>query len=325
MDHVGDNVLMPHDQSESSCPVCGLATGLVKTSDYGERLHIDCRRCGRFVITDSARAVADRKARLPQLSAWVRTLHEQGSEPPLISTDTWKHIEADLPAHSVNTRALLLLEAIARRSRFPGDIVEMEPEFDYPLVWGTQPAELEYFANHLMAVGLVEDGQVGPRTFDETGVSLVVTPAGWERLDDARRAPVLSDQAFVAMSFSSGLLDVYQEAIAPAIKAAGYRPHRVDQEPHVDRIDVRIMAEIRRSRFLIADVTEQKKGVYFEAGFALGLGIPVIWAVRKDDLGNVHFDTRQYNHIVWESVDGYRDQLRDFVTAIVGTRSQQTM
>ena len=33
------------------------------------------------------------------------------------------------------------------------------------------------------------------------------------------------------------------------------------------------MAEIRRSRFVVADYTGQVNGVYFEAGFALGLGL----------------------------------------------------
>ena len=59
-------------------------------------------------------------------------------------------------------------------------------------------------------------------------------------------------------------------------------------------------------------------GVYFEAGFAMGLGIPVIWLCRKDDLENAHFDTRQYNHIPWESAEDLRSQLRDRIIATVG-------
>jgi nucleoside 2-deoxyribosyltransferase len=51
---------------------------------------------------------------------------------------------------------------------------------------------------------------------------------------------------------------------------------RVDREHFGDRIDDRIIAEIRRCRFIVADFTGQRGGVYFEAGFALGLGKPVI-------------------------------------------------
>ena len=79
----------------------------------------------------------------------------------------------------------------------------------------------------------------------------------------------------------------------------------------------RILAEIRRSRFLIADVTGHRQGVYFEAGYAMGLGLDVIWTCRSDDLGNSHFDTRQYNHIEWESGGELREKLRDRILATI--------
>ena len=95
----------------------------------------------------------------------------------------------------------------------------------------------------------------------------------------------------------------------------------MDAEPHIERIDTKIVTEIRNSRFLVADVTLQRPGVYFEAGYALGLGLPVFWCVRNDDLKNVHFDTRQYNHIVWDNAQHLAEQLHLFVTAIIGKRS----
>jgi nucleoside 2-deoxyribosyltransferase len=72
-----------------------------------------------------------------------------------------------------------------------------------------------------------------------------------------------------------------------------------------------LLLKIRRSRFVVADVTNQKEGMYFEAGFAMALGLPVIWCCRKDDLDKLHFDTRQYNHIVWDQPSDLRDQLSD--------------
>jgi nucleoside 2-deoxyribosyltransferase len=81
---------------------------------------------------------------------------------------------------------------------------------------------------------------------------------------------------------------------------------------------MKIITEIKNSRFIIADVTHQRAGVYFEAGYALGLGLPVIWSVRDDDLNNVHFDTRQYNHIVWESEAHLSEQLYFFITSLIG-------
>ena len=78
------------------------------------------------------------------------------------------------------------------------------------------------------------------------------------------------------------------------------------------------VTEITNSRFVLADVTNQRPGVYFEAGYAMGLGLPVIWSVREDDLRNAHFDTRQYNHIVWKDADDLEQQFYNRVSAVIG-------
>jgi len=99
------------------------------------------------------------------------------------------------------------------------------------------------------------------------------------------------------------------EGFSPALEENGYVPMRIDAVQHNEKIDDRIIAEIRRSGLLVADVTGQRGGVYFEAGFAMGLGIPVIWTCRDDEIANVHFDTRQYNHVVWSTPSDLREKL----------------
>jgi hypothetical protein len=108
----------------------------------------------------------------------------------------------------------------------------------------------------------------------------VPTAAGWERIESLQTKAVMSEQAFVAMWFDSSMGDAYKNGFVPAIDKAGYKPLRIDKKHHVNKIDDEILAEIRRSRFVVSDFTcESSKvrgGVYFEAGFAMGLGIPVI-------------------------------------------------
>ena len=77
--------------------------------------------------------------------------------------------------------------------------------------------------------------------------------------------------------------DAWEEGLRPAIEDdAGFKAYRVDKDQeNENRIDAAIETEIQDSRFLVADVTGGRQGVYFEAGFALGLGRQVIWTVRK--------------------------------------------
>ena len=85
-------------------------------------------------------------------------------------------------------------------------------------------------------------------------------------------------QAFVAMWFDDSMDEVYEKGILPAIEKCGFKAKKIALDLAVDKIDDAIIAEIRRSRFLVADFTHGVKGarggVYYEAGFAHGIGIP---------------------------------------------------
>ena len=82
------------------------------------------------------------------------------------------------------------------------------------------------------------------------------------------------------------------------------------------------MTEIKNSLFVVADVTEHKNMVYFEAGYAIGRNLPVIWCVHNDNLPNVHFDRTQYNHVVWRTTSELKEKLYNVICAVVGRRKK---
>lgn len=132
------------------------------------------------------------------------------------------------------------------------------------------------------------------------------------------------------MWFNESMNEAFDDGIDPGIRDAGYEPLRIDRKEHNNKIDDEIIAEIRRSRFVVADFTcpttelanktepLARGGVYYEAGFAQGLGLPVIWTCRKNMIGYVHFDTRQYAHIDWETPEELRDKLSKRISATLG-------
>jgi len=143
-----------------------------------------------------------------------------------------------------------------------------------------------------------------------------VTAEGHLAYDELQRKQGSSTQGFVAMWFHESVQSAYADGIAPAIRGAGYEPVRIDQVPHDGKIDDRIIAEIRRSRFVVADFTGHRGGVYYEAGFAHGLGLSVIFTCHKDGLNDLHFDVRQYNTIGWEQPDELRVLLHNRLLAL---------
>ena len=89
------------------------------------------------------------------------------------------------------------------------------------------------------------------------------------------------------MWFSEETRAAYEQGIEPAVSEAAFKPIRIDRKGHNNEIPDEKVAEIRDSQFVVADFTKQRPGVYYEAGFAMGLGRPVIWCCRKDDIGNL--------------------------------------
>ena len=64
-----------------------------------------------------------------------------------------------------------------------------------------------------------------------------------------------------------------------------------------------------------ADFTQPKNGVYFEAGYALDRGLPVIYLCREDDFGETHFDTNHFPHIVYSDLMELQTKLMDRIQA----------
>jgi nucleoside 2-deoxyribosyltransferase len=252
-----------------------------------------------------------------RLSAWIREHDEFKKEPPKITTYFLDSILKNLPNYKTSEKQLLLLRAIERRTDHPGSEVVMLADHDYPLVWAKNPKEMIFF------IGALADRKLIKVDHERLRLDLIVTaiqPDGWDYLDKYSVSPIFRDRAFVAMSFDKALEQIWENGIKPAIAQAGYKPYRIDKEPHIDRIDAKIIADIKDSLFMVVDVTQQKQGVYFEAGYALALNRPVIWCVREDELCNVHFDTRQYNHIVWKTFEDLQENLYNLICAVIGKK-----
>ena len=299
-----------------SCPLCGLLDDArIEPEDHNSRLTVRCPTCADFTIVESVARRLD-QARRYKLSAWTRDKKESGQAAPLISTETLDAIISSFPNYSVAGKQRLLIQVLAESASHPGKSVYLDYRSLWPRVWASGPEELHYLSEALEGRGLVEFTQrSGDRKIDYCRL----TPAGWDYIDNIQMERSQNNQAFVAMWFHSSMDSAWDDGIKPALVNTGYVPYRVDNDSsNLGRIDAKIESEIKHSRFLVADVTGGRQGVYYEAGYAMGLGLPVIWSVRDDRKEDMHFDTRQYNHIIWCTPGDLKDQLRARVISAIG-------
>ncbi len=228
-----------------------------------------------------------------------------------------------VPTPSVLGRADRLLHGLVRHSEYAGQQVELQRDSTkylelMAISFSANEQELEYLIDTFL---VDEKGYV--KTFRTTaGVTYaaVVTVDGYSYLEELRGATRNSRIGFCAMWLDDRLKPVWHDAIEPAIADAGYEPFCSDKHARNNRIDDVHVAMIRRSRFVIADYTGNRGGVYFEAGLAMGLGIPVIWTCRHGRLNRIHFDAQQYNFITWEDnkLPDFHQRLQNRIEATLG-------
>ena len=282
------------------------------------------RAGGRYFISGTLKHLKDLerysdrfKARL---TSWLVEQRRLGNDCPEILSYTLEEAETfrDLTVHR---RADRLLQYIDRNTPQIGDYFRLWPRdiFCMAMAWSesTQNTEVAYLLNYLTDKNWLKAEPLGDHY-----TQYLLTVEGHARLAELGNSVRESSQAFVAMWFDSSTQPAWQDGIEPAVRDAGYEPLRIDLKQHTNKIDDEIIAEIRRSRFIVADFTHGEEGargsVYYEAGFAHGLNIPVIFTCHKDMLDDIHFDTRQYPHIVWEKPEELRQQLAARISAVIG-------
>ncbi len=146
-----------------------------------------------------------------------------------------------------------------------------------------------------------------------------LTFEGWRYFDQLHRGAASSRKAFMAMKYGDSTLDQCVDRARHALKKTGFTLQRLDDVPKAGLIDDRLRVEIRTSRFLIADLTHENAGAYWEAGFAEGLGKPVIYTCEKSkfDTAKTHFDTNHHLTVPWSADDlpSFEEKLKATIRA----------
>jgi hypothetical protein len=248
---------------------------------------------------------SETKELLPYLSAYIRQANARGER--VVLEDNWPDLAMAHMSTPLSRKVTKLLEVIAARTSY-GHSAKLDEKTDLSLVDAKDVAEFAFMLKHLT------DCEYISRTGGPWVYGLKVK--GWDYLQPTAGIP---GKCFVAMSFDEDLKKpVWKEGIEPAVKIdCKMNPVRIDLVAHNDNIIDKIIAEIRTCQFMVADFTGNKAGVYFEAGFAKGLGRPVIWTCREDDFKKVHFDIVQFSHIIWKDSGDLRMRLADRIKATI--------
>jgi hypothetical protein len=176
--------------------------------------------------------------------------------------------------------------------------IQSQPELRIPLEVVFAEKEREVFERlqdrlkYLAAEDLVD--------FD--GSSCIVKPATPNAcaVENHRVERLSLRHIFVAMPYDKAFDNTYYFGIKQPIESRGRKCERVDQEAFVGDVVDRIRARIRGSELVIADITENNPNVFFEVGYAEGVGKDVILLSQAQE---TPFDLKTRRQIRYDPTD----------------------
>ncbi len=319
--------------SEGSCPICDLPPNtpihghpdVLTIRPEGDGQRVSCPRCGEFIISGSLWGMRLSEGPDWGVSGVLRHRDERGLPPTRLGAspgggsalleDLRRSVPSEIDVIDIQDALLMALG-----HRAPVGESWMMPSEDTSLVYSGSQAVLNFHISALDKRGLAN--QYGVRG----GRQCEVTTDGWLRIAEIRAGTVEEpSQGFIAMWFDEKVRPA-REAMETAISGAGFKPSIMwDRNDSNDDIMDTVIAEIRKSRFVVADFTENRGGVYYEAGFAMALGRPVIFTCHEDwfsedpDDSNrgVHFDTDHQPFITWADPGELRMKLQARIEATI--------
>jgi hypothetical protein len=211
-----------------------------------------------------------------------------------------------------------LIRLIGNNLAGSGDTIELSFEGQGALI-GAQSKPGFFF---------IVEGLAGAELLQHAGglARNTLTFKGWERYEQLRRGISSGRKAFIAMEYGHEVLDVLVEKhFKPAVAETGFVLRRLDDDQPAGLIDDRLRVAIQSSRFVLVDLTHSNLGAYWEAGYAEGLGKPVIYTCEESTFAvkASHFDTNHNLHVLWNTTD-IEPALKKLKTTIRATIPEAT-
>lgn len=160
---------------------------------------------------------------------------------------------------------------------------------------------------------ILHDFMINEATDEQLGLIYQVA-TGKEQIPEINPVLPSSGMVFVSMPMNRDkydCVDQIRQGTKQAIETTGNEAYYVDLDAHNGNISDKIVEEIRNCKFLVADFTCQNTGVYYEAGYAKGIGKTVIYTCRQDDFVNIHFDIKQIQFVVWTDAEDLKRKLQE--------------
>lgn len=295
---------------------------------------VDCRFCGAYFMTEELglyMKIQDEKALIKtaedsrEYDVYVIqgaiTEHNLNNHTPFL---TWGDLEGEkymtiddllnsvqVPVGPAQKMDKFLENIVKKNGNAPGKRLSVDYDTGRSLCYAGDSDELRFVLQSLESGGYLE-----AVTFTTGNCLFQLSIHAWNRIEELKSLNQQVSQAFIACCFDDDH-EIFSNAIGEAIKMTGFDPMLIKHKHYPETIMAKALGEIKRSRFVVVDLTKLRKSVFFEAGFALGRNIEVIFVVHESDWVNLkEFYSKNYN------IKQYKDErhLKELVETAIRER-----
>lgn len=290
------------------CPICGAdakVSGAMPAPGELVGHLVECGRCGLFflsgeAIEDIPGLLSGDADRIARIAYGVRRM-QRARQPPFLMREQIVNLLAT-PLPSVFEQANNLIRCLGENGKGPGETEWIQPATHQFTIGARTPQGFGLIVDHLFDTDFLTGNQ--SKTMGAFGnAHATLTFRGWEHFDQLQRGEIDSRTAFMAMKYGdAGIDQLVNQVLRPAVAQTGFALVRLDDRPQAGLIDDRLRVQIRTARFLIADLSHGNQGAYWEAGYAEGLGKPVIYTCEREafEREKTHFDTNHHLTVIWD-------------------------
>lgn len=309
------------------CPVCLSQDGFQCVAQpFGSRdaTLFECDVCGRFAIAQSAlddqelRQAGWTKVRRAALSHNLRLSTDKSRDVRLLTTydiDGFLSQAASLPSPAA--QSLNIIRYIGDRVSRDGSPIQSLGS-DFGAAVGSPDREFALsLLFELVELRLVSGMRLPDVNNPAQCYQVSLTLRGWERYEAERAGQLSGAYGFIALKFNDRILDpLLRDHIKPAIKRLGFDAYDMRDVAEAGIIDNLLRVRIRDAAFVIVDLTHENAGAYWEAGYAEGLGKPVLYICEKKKFEEkqTHFDTNHCTTVLWDA-----DDVEPFLGSLLAT------
>jgi nucleoside 2-deoxyribosyltransferase len=315
-------------EARGSCLICKKQNILVGEGRGPDGALYTCPRCGQygadFPFLHFARQHAFTKKEVALLSHYTLDSSRGGKRPELTNELVDDLVTGRIPRPPQQARSILLWLSEELGETF-GAKISVPPEVLCTIACAIEVGDVDLILEDLKNKGIL---QLGARSFLEDPREIGLTVLGWSEAERLLRTASDSQFAFMAMPFREAeIRENLKRYWKPAVEATGFELRPLNEEPEAGLIDNRMRVKIRKCRFLLAELTKNNSGAYWEAGYAEGLGRPVIYLCEESYFHDpkTHFDTNHCQTVVWNrsKMDDAVEELKATIVHTLRSQNKQ--